>query len=143
MSSSSNPKRERVIHARVPESLDDEIKRTASHLGVTVSNLVRDVLENAIGLVEDIVSDSALVARAARGEPLKSGSARRQTGGGQTPVGWQVALLNVNAVCDACNRILPKGTQAAIGIVDDGPRPFRCETCLAAVKPEDDPSAGS
>jgi hypothetical protein len=130
MSSSSNPKRERVIHARVPESLDDEIKRKASDLGVTVSNLVRDVLENAIGLVEDIVSDSAQVARAARGEPFKNRSARRHEGGGQV-VGWQVALLNVNAVCDTCNRILPKGTQAGIGIVDDGPRPFRCEPCLA------------
>lgn len=135
MSSSSNPRRERVIHARVPESLDDEIKRKASDLGVTVSNLVRDVLENAIGLVEDIVSDSAQVARVARGEPLKERSARRREGGGQV-LGWQVALLNVNAVCDTCNAILPKGTQAGIGIVDGGPRPFRCESCLAAVKGE-------
>jgi len=128
---SSNPKRERVIHARVPESLDDEIKRQASDLGVTVSNLVRDVLENAIGLVGAIVSDSAQVARAARGEPLKQRSARRRDGG--QVVGWQVAVLNVNAVCDTCNSILPKGTQAAVGIVDDGPRPFRCEACLALI----------
>ncbi len=132
MSSSNNPKRERVIHARVPESLDDEIKRKASDLGVTVSNLVRDVLGNAIGLVEDIVSDSAQVARAARGEPLRDRPARHE-GGGQV-LGWQVALLNVNAICDTCNRILPKGTQAGIGIVDDGPRTFRCEPCLADVK---------
>jgi hypothetical protein len=133
MMSSSNPKRERVIHARVPESLDDEIKRKANDLGVTVSNLVRDVLENAIGLVEDIVSDSAMVARAARGEPLQGRSARRREGGGQV-VGWQVAVLNVNAVCDTCNSVLPKGTQAGIGIVDEGPRPFRCESCLATLK---------
>jgi len=135
MSSSNNPKRERVIHARVPESLDDEIKRKANDLGVTVSNLVRDVLENAIGLVEDIVSDSAQVARAARGEPVKARSARSRSGSGQI-LGWQVAQLNVNAVCDTCNAILPKGTQAGIGIVDDGPRPFRCEGCLASDKAE-------
>lgn len=131
--SSTNPKRERVIHARVPESLDDEIKRQAHDLGVTVSNLVRDVLSNAIGLVGDIVSDSAQVARAARGEPLKQRPARRRDGGGQV-VGWQVAVLNLNAVCDTCNTILPKGTQAAIGIVDDGPRPFRCESCLESIR---------
>lgn len=129
---SSNSKRERVIHARIPESLDDEIKRKASDLGVTVSNLVRDVLENAVGLVEAIVSDGAQVARAARGESLKRRSARRHEGGGQV-VGWQVAILNVNAVCEACNCILPKGTQAGIGIVDEGPRPFRCESCLASI----------
>lgn len=119
-----------MIHTRVPESLDDEIKRKAGNLGVSVSNLVRDVLENTIGLVEDIVSDSTQIARAARGETVRPGRARRQRGEGGVVLGWQVALLNVNAVCDTCNAILPKGTQAAIGIVDDGPRPFRCEACL-------------
>jgi hypothetical protein len=126
-----NSKKERVIHTRVPESLDDEIKRKASGLGVTVSNLVRDVLENTIGLVEDIVNDSTQLARAARGEPLqRSRSARRGTDAKGEVVGWQVAILNLNAVCDTCNAILPKGTKAGIGIVDGGQRPFRCEACL-------------
>jgi hypothetical protein len=131
MSGSGNSKKERVIHTRVPESLDDEIKRKASGLGVTVSNLVRDVLENTIGLVEDIVNDSTQLARAARGEPVqRSRSARRRNSGGGEVIGWQPAVLNVNAVCDACNAILPKGTKAGIGIVDGGERPFRCEACL-------------
>jgi predicted DNA-binding protein len=132
-----NSKKERVIHTRVPESLDDEIKRKASGLGVTVSNLVRDVLENTLGLVEDIVSDSTQIARAARGEPVKrSRSAPRQSAEGEV-LGWQVALLNVNAVCDTCNAILPKGTKAGIGIVDGVQRPFRCEACLERLKPGD------
>lgn len=131
MTDSANPKKDRVIHTRVPESLDDEIKRKAGNLGVSVSNLVRDVLENTIGLVEDIVSDSTRIARAARGEDLGPDRARRGRGAEPGPVlGWQVAILNVNAVCDTCNAILPKGTQAAIGIVDGGTRPFRCEECL-------------
>lgn len=130
MSDGAKGRKDRVIHTRVPESLDDEIKRKAANLGISVSNLVHDVLENTIGLVEDIVSDSTQIARAARGEAIRPGRARRQRGEGGVVLGWQVALLNVNAVCDTCNAILPKGTQAAIGIVDDGPRPFRCEACL-------------
>lgn len=124
-----------MIHTRVPESLDDEIKRKAGNLGVSVSNLVRDVLENTIGLVEDIVSDSTQIARAARGEVVHPGRARRHRDGeGGTVLGWQVAVLNVNAVCDACNAILPKGTEAAIGVVDGGPRPFRCAACLETLR---------
>lgn len=134
MSGSGNSRKERVIHTRVPESLDDEIKRKASGLGVTVSNLVRDVLENTIGLVEDIVNDSTQLARAARGEPVQRARSarRRETSTGEV-LGWQVAVLNLNAVCDTCNAILPKGTKAAIGIVDGGQRPFRCEACLESL----------
>lgn len=125
-----------MIHTRVPESLDDEIKRKAGNLGVSVSNLVRDVLENTIGLVEDIVSDSTQIARAARGESIRPGRPqRRRDSGGGVVLGWQLALLNVNAVCDSCNAILAKGTQAAIGIVDEGPRPFRCEGCIQSTAP--------
>jgi hypothetical protein len=131
MSEGAKEKKDRVIHTRVPESLDDAIKRKAGNLGISVSNLVHDVLENTIGLVEDIVSDSTQIARAARGEPVQSSRARRARGAG-TVLGWQIAILNVNAVCDSCNAILPKGTQAAIGVVDEGPRPFRCEPCVHA-----------
>ena len=46
---------ERVIHTRVPESLETELKERASELGVSVSNLVRNVLQHALGLVNDIV----------------------------------------------------------------------------------------
>ncbi|HYD48328.1 MAG TPA: hypothetical protein VEB21_08275 [Terriglobales bacterium] len=120
---------ERVIHARIPESLDDEVRRHAGSLGVSVSNLVRNILENAFGLVEDIVADSAEIARSARGE-AGSTSANRRT---QAPVvlGWTVAFLNLNAICEACNAVLPKGNQAAVGVLrGTGPTPFRCLPCV-------------
>ena len=37
-------KKERVLHARISDSLDQELKERASSLGVSVSNLVRNVL---------------------------------------------------------------------------------------------------
>ena len=131
-------KKERVIHTRVPESLDEEIKRRATGLGLSVSNLVRNVLENSIGLVEDIVNDSTRLARSARGESTGSPVVRAPRGDSERPVlGWQVAILNVNAVCERCNAILPKGTQAGIGVIaGTGQRPFRCEGCLTEDKPD-------
>lgn len=149
----SSEKKERVIHTRVPESLDDEIKRKANDLGLSVSNLVRNILQNTFGLVESIVHDSAEIARSARGEgarwrgafdPGSEGdAAAREMPGPAAPatsetatrpprvLGWHIAILNVNAVCDACNAILLRGSRAAIGIVEGGagPTPFRCLPC--------------
>ena len=51
MADGANSRKERVIHTRVPESLDDEIKRRATGLGLSVSNLVRNVLQHTFGLV--------------------------------------------------------------------------------------------
>jgi hypothetical protein len=44
--------KERVIHTRVPEGLEFELKRLADSLRVPVSNIVRAVLENALEAFE-------------------------------------------------------------------------------------------
>ena len=65
--------KERVIHTRVPESLEAELRKRAQELGISVSNLVRNVLGHAFGLVGDVVADSHAIARAARGERRQGG----------------------------------------------------------------------
>ena len=64
-------RKERVIHTRVPERLEAQLRRRAEDLGISVSNLVRNVLGHAFGLVGDVVADSHAIARAARGEPVR------------------------------------------------------------------------
>jgi hypothetical protein len=144
---SPNDKKERVIHTRVSDALDDEIKRRATGLGVSVSNLVRNILQHTFGLVEDIVHDSAEIARSARDAKAAFGR-----GGSEAPrasasvaahvIGWQRAVLNVNAVCERCNALLPKGSEAGVGILDQpGPIPIRCLRCVEEVKHDDEPDA--
>jgi hypothetical protein len=138
-------KKEKVLHTRIPESLDEEIRERSAKLGISVSNLVRNVLQNAFGLVEDIVADAASIGRSARGE---SGEGRRNAEGPQvTPpaepaeagrpgrvLGWQEAVLELNAVCERCNAILARGARAAIAVIEGtGPRPIRCLPCLKEV----------
>jgi hypothetical protein len=140
MAEGKDDRKERVIHTRVPESLDDEIKRRAGRLGLSVSNLVRNVLQNAFGLVEDIVHDSAEIARSARSDAATLGRAAHGGGPGGRVLGWQAAVLNVNAVCERCNAILLKGSKAAIAVVEgSGGRPMRCMKCLEEVGDDDDP----
>lgn len=138
-------RKERVIHARVPESLDDEIRRRAGSLGLSVSNLVRNVLQNAFGLVEDIVADSAEIARSARrvgaqgSHPSTAGNKLDSLERRARVLGWQRARLEVNAVCEGCNEVLPRGTEAAIGIVTGGATPpFRCLACAGAPRRGED-----
>jgi hypothetical protein len=141
MADDPKPRKERVIHTRVPESLDDEVKRRATDLGLSVSNLVRNILQHTFGLVEDIVHDSAEIARTARGAKAafsgRAGAQVRESAPAEV-LGWHLALLNVNAVCNACNAILPRGTRAGVGIVHGGGAiPIRCQSCLEELAHEE------
>ncbi|MBZ0232834.1 MAG: BrnA antitoxin family protein [Deltaproteobacteria bacterium] len=118
-------RKERVLHTRVPEKLENELKERAAELGVSVSNLVRNVLTHAFGLVGDVVADGARVARAATGGPRPAASPPGAV------IGWQQLVLQKNAVCQQCNDILPRGRDAAIAITEGhGPRPILCLRCL-------------
>ena len=47
-------RKERVLHTRISEQLSEDIRRAADDLRVPVSNLVRNVLEEAFGAVERV-----------------------------------------------------------------------------------------
>lgn len=115
-------RKEKVLHTRVSESLDRHLKSRARGLGMSVSTVVRHVLLNTFGLVEDIVTDSTNVALAIAGE--------ESTPRGEV-IAWQEVKLNLNAVCEQCNGVLRKGERAAIGLRSDfGAQPIICTGCL-------------
>lgn len=135
-------RKERVLHTRVPESLDRHLKTRARGLGLSVSTVVRNVLLNTFGLVEDIVTDSTNIALALTGEDTSADGVGRRgraspDAADRTPnevVAWQEAVLNVNAVCEQCNTVLLKGARAAIGVCErPGPRSILCPRCLDGV----------
>src|SRR5262245_18436010 len=114
--------KERVIHTRVPESLEDELRRRGQDLGMPVSNLVGNVLGHAFGLVGDVVADSYAIARSAKGERMV---ARDEV------VAWQAIVLAKNAVCAHCNAVLSKGAPAGRGVTEDGaPGQIVCTACM-------------
>lgn len=125
-------RKEKMLHARIPESLDREIKRRAGSLGMSVSTIVRHVLLNTFNLVEDVVADGTNIALSLTGERSDATAPRRSKGGARDSsereiIGWQEAVLNLNAVCDRCNAILAMGTRAAIAIGErSGPRTPTC-----------------
>jgi hypothetical protein len=137
-------RKERVLHTRVPDSLDRHIKQRARSLGMSVSTVVRNVLLTTFGLVEDIVNDSTAIALAITGDEAaaarsavrhRARAASPPAPGGDEIVAWHEAVLNVNAVCDQCNAVLRKGTRAAVGVSDrPGRRAVICRRCLRRVE---------
>lgn len=131
----SKQRKPRVLQARIPEHLDEELRGRAEQLGLSVSTVVRNVLLNTFNLVEDVVSDGARIARAVQGRtaatqtPAIEGAAP-QTAEPAVILGWQEVTLNRNGVCEHCNTILTRGSRAAIS-VPTGPRPaLLCRPCL-------------
>ncbi|CAA0119995.1 Uncharacterised protein [Halioglobus japonicus] len=130
--------KDRVLQARIPEQLDDEIRGRAEQLGLSVSTIVRNVLLNTFDLVEGVVSDSSQIARALSGAKESQPTAKKElpsplpveTDSPDSVIGWQQVILNKNGVCEQCNAILKIGETAALG-VPTGPRALLlCSDCL-------------
>jgi hypothetical protein len=69
---SPQARKARVIHTRVPVTLERQLKRFAERMRVPVSNLIRNILEDALAVAE---TASANVER-----ELRSGAARLAEG---------------------------------------------------------------
>ena len=125
-------KKERVIHTRVPESLENQLRVRAEELGVSVSNLVRNVLNRTFGLVDGVVADSHAVAKAARGATKRAAPSAPSL---DDVLGWQPLVLGKNAVCSRCNALLPKGSDASTGVSESGETRFViCTECVEQLR---------
>src|SRR5882724_4189099 len=123
---------ERWLHARIPEALEDALKREALRRRWPVSTLVRDVLEGALDMVEHIVEDSVEIARRSRGEgPVRPRPRRTMNG----VYGWQELILNRDAECAHCEAAIRAGDAAHRGLSDEpGPPAFLCATCIRRLR---------
>jgi len=126
-------KKDRVLQARIPEQLDDELRDRAEDLGLSVSTIVRNVLLHTFNLVEGVVSDSAQIARVIQGRPSSPPDSSSHTDEGAAIVGWQETVLNRNGVCEHCNVILAKGEPAAVGLPIQARPVLLCNKCLTAL----------
>jgi hypothetical protein len=137
-------KKDRVLQARIPEQLDDELRDRAEDLGLSVSTIVRNVLLHTFNLVEGVVSDSAQIARVIQGRPASPPTAPGgHTNGDSAIIAWQETILNRNGVCEQCNVILAKGDKAAVGLPVQSRPALLCTACLGALSDTNPNSSGA
>jgi hypothetical protein len=135
-------KKERVLHTRVPAVLERELKRFADNLRVPVSNLVRTILEDALQVADAATENvEERLKRAARHlekerEKLKKRMEHDPLEGIEA---FQEITLAVATTCARCERDLPRGTRAHMGIERieraagqpaERTRRFVCQECL-------------
>ena len=130
-------RQERWLHARISETLEDALKREARRRRQPVSLLVRNVLEGALDLVEDIVESSLGVATRSerhRHRP-EAAPAPADVGVADDIYGWQEIILNRAASCTRCETGLGGGAPAFRGLRDDaGPAVFLCPACIRRLR---------
>lgn len=131
------PKKERVLHTRVPAVLERELKRLAESLRVPVSNLVRAVLEDAVAVADQAGSNVEMRLKTfAQSLEQERDKLRRRVM--RDPLdgvfAFQPVKLAQPAVCAKCKADLKRGESANLGLHDD-PRPgavrvFVCDACV-------------
>ncbi len=134
---SEHGRRERWLHTRISEDLEEALKREAQKQRSPVSMVVRNVLESALDLVEEIVEDSLEVARRSRrlGRRTRHGRGHAPADALAEIYGWQELILNRRAECAQCDAELAAGVNAYRGLRDAPGSPvFLCTTCVRGLR---------
>lgn len=128
------PRRERWLHARISEDLEDALKREARRRRTPVSLVVRNVLESALDLVEELVEDGMEVAR--RSQQIAQSAKRGRVSPLDDVYGWQDVILNRSAECARCEVALGLGETAYFGLREraGGATVFLCPRCVERLR---------
>lgn len=115
--SSAMKRKEEYLGARVPKELRDKVIAKADMLGIPVSILIRNVLEEVFKPVNPVAKPDTGVKGGARG-----GSAYSIHGDNDYPtvIGWEVMTLNRAMLCTCCGDELRPGTAITLGLAGPG-----------------------
>ncbi len=143
-------RKERILHTRVSEDLAEDLRRVAGDLRVPVSNLVRNVLEEAFSvvetvtdnvgeLIEEVMDEAEAVRERIRGRqrrkrrgerhPAEAEAAARPAptpesapprGAADDVIGWQALVLARPQPCERCEVLLGRGDPAYASVTSRG-----------------------
>ena len=134
MAKDDDSRKERVIHARIPASLEAEIKRMADKLRIPVSNLVRNILADTVAMVDGVqqnVDETLHSLRAQLGKLDRKVEKVATPSALERVFGWQDLLMNQPANCGRCNAELAVGSRAFFGLTGNpNDRVFCCPDCV-------------
>ena len=113
-------RKEEYLGARVPKELRDRVIQRAKQMGIPVSILIRNILEEAF---KEGQTGHAVVSSAAESNSIKS-----TTNKFSAVLGWEKLQLNKTVSCSSCGVDLQQGTEAFLGLGAAEPVVI-CNTC--------------
>lgn len=160
-------RKDRLIQTRVARDLESTLKREAQRRRLTVSHMIRNILEDTFQLVDDvvggvdeIVSDSVELARRVGRDARRMAGAVREAvvepdlaesavvepapdgapaEASDDPLGhvfaWNGVIANQSVTCTGCGVAIERGGEAFVGLSDDPKRPrtWLCADCREAL----------
>jgi len=128
----------------VPRDLEATLKSEARRRRVSVSHLIRNVLEDTFDLVDGVVadvdqlvSDSVNLARNVGENARKLAAPRRSRPGDEAPdladvYAWNEVVLHRATRCSGCGAEMPRGQRGYVGLSDTPrqPRAWLCSDCI-------------
>ncbi len=139
-------RKDQLVQTRVPGDLSETLREAAKQKRVSVSQLIRNVLEDTFELVDNVVGDAVQLGQNVRRDAIRiaesaKGLGKRAAAGNSLALGeieaWQEVLLNRDVMCAQCGRVVERGEKAAFGVSSDptAPKVWLCATCAAALTP--------
>lgn len=110
-------RKEEYLGARVPKELRDRVIQCAKEMGIPVSILIRNTLEDAFG-------DEA----SGRGHGVLLSGKSSAADKFSSVLGWEKIRLNKTVSCSGCSATLQQGTEAYLGLGASEPIVI-CDAC--------------
>jgi len=114
-------RKEEYLGARVPGEMRERVVRRAKDMGIPVSILIRNTLEEAF---KEDVSERGILSATECSSGEKQAGAERFT----SVLGWESIKLNKTIQCSGCGSTLLRGSSADIGLGSQQPVVI-CHTC--------------
>jgi hypothetical protein len=129
-------RKDSLIQTRVAAELDHTLREEAKKRRLSVSQLIRNVLEDTFDLVDDVMTETAKLAQTVRRDAARI----RESAQGLTRSGgdlvdkvesWHLVMLTGPTRCSRCKTDLEKGMPASMGVfTDPSMRPlWLCQSC--------------
>jgi hypothetical protein len=160
-------RKDRLIQTRVPEKLETTLKDEARRRRTTVSQMIRNVLEDTFDLVDGVVANVDQIVTDSVELAQKVGRDARKIGQlGQDVIrdfaspcteplpdadeklshvqAWNEVVLNQPLPCTKCGAELSRGRIAYTGLSDDPqkPRAWLCSRAVASLTADSDEQNG-
>ena len=107
----------KVVHTRISDEMYDQLSKNAKKRRVTISNLVRNIVEDSLDLSGEVFNlvDEKLRKRLHREDAI---------------LGYQPITLSKDTVCDFCGKDVIKGSSVNLAFLENSAKKLTvCDDC--------------